>query len=471
LVEHVKLEGVAVVVDDYVKSRDSMARALKRSGLTVHAFDDSRKAVELIEQQGDLVDLVVSDLKMPEMDGLEVLRRVKAVDPEIGVLLVTGYGSVDTAVTAMKLGAVEYLQKPVDLQVLRSRAATIIQNRTLSRKVRFLQDRLDNVFGFHNLLGKCKEMQDLFSRIKLVGPTNSTVLITGESGTGKELIANALHQNSTRKEQIFLPLNCSAIPRDILESELFGHERGAFTGAIEKKVGKFELTHRGTLFLDEVGDLASETQVKLLRAIEELSFMRLGGTKMISIDTRVITATNRDLEQLVAEGRFRSDLYYRLKVVHLRIPPLRQRREDIPLLSEFFLKLSSNEHGKPVEKITERLMKRFLIHTWPGNVRELRNLIESMVVLSTRTFLDEDDIPPGELLVEEGKISAGISPSGVIAGRAEQDVPTMEQMEKAAILDTLAKTGGNRTRTAELLGIGLRTLHRKLKTFQDPERE
>jgi DNA-binding NtrC family response regulator len=462
-----KLEGVAVVVDDHATSRESMARALRRGGLTVHTFDDGEKAVAFVEESAGGVDLVVTDLKMPGISGLEVLRQVRASDMEIGVLLVTGFGTVDTAVEAMKLGAVEYLTKPVDLNLLRSRTASVIEKRTLARKVRFLQDRLDSVFGFDNLLGKSKPMQDLFSRIKMVGPTRSTVLITGESGTGKELIANSLHQNSDRRDKTFLPLNCSAIPRDILESEIFGHERGSFTGAIDKKVGKFELADKGTLFLDEIGDLAPETQVKLLRAIEELSFMRLGGSTMINIDTRVIAATNRDLDEMVHTGQFRSDLYYRLKVVHLRVLPLRQRREDIPMLVEYFLKLGVKNVGKKVESISPELMKRFIHYDWPGNVRELRNLIESMVVLSTRNYLDLDDIPPGELLVDHAGQTAYHDWAPVTAGAGSDRFATMEQLERAHILEALEKTGGNRTQAAEILGIGLRTLHRKLRGYQD----
>jgi len=484
VIDQGKLEGVAVVVDDHATSRESMARALRRCGLTVHSFDEGEKAVAFVEEEAGEVDLVVTDLKMPGMGGLEVLERVRAADMELGVLLVTGFATVDTAVEAMKLGAVEYLTKPVDLKMLRGRAAAVIEKRALARKVRILQGRLDKAqarldyfIGFEELLGKSEQMQDLFSRIKMVGPTHSTVLVTGESGTGKELIANALHKNSNRNDKVFLPLNCSAIPRDILESEIFGHERGAFTGAIDQKIGKFEQANGGTLFLDEIGDLAPETQVKLLRAIEGLAFMRLGGSKQISIDTRVITATNRDLEMMVAEGTFRSDLYYRLKVVHLRIAPLRERRVDIPLLAEFFLKLNADRIGKPVTRISPRLMRCFIRYEWPGNVRELRNIIESMVVLSLREFIDIDDIPPGERLAELGDESQdalrldqpetlalqgdGAAGSGRIA--------TMEELERAHILGALERTGGNRTQAAEMLGIGLRTLHRKLKGYQEDE--
>jgi len=471
-----KLEGVAVVVDDHATSRESMARALRRRGLTVSTFDDGEKAVAFVEESAGEVDLVVTDLKMPGMGGLEVLRRVKEADLEIGVLLVTGFATVDTAVEAMKLGAVEYLTKPVDLNLLRSRAAAVLEKRALSRKVLNLQGKLDRAqarldyfIGFEDILGKSEQMRDLFSRIKMVGPTRSTVLITGESGTGKELVANALHHNSDRRDKTFLPLNCSAIPRDILESEIFGHERGAFTGAIEKKVGKFEQADRGTLFLDEVGDLAPETQVKLLRAIEGLSFMRLGGSKQINIDTRVITATNRDLETMVGEGKFRSDLYYRLKVVHLRIPPLRERRIDIPLLAQFFLKMSATSVGKSVSRITPRLMQQFDRYEWPGNVRELRNMIESMVVLSPREYLDIDDIPPGERLAMLDLAAPEIDPAPAPGYSAGDQFATMEELERAHILDALEKTGGNRTRAAELLGIGLRTLHRKLKGYLEED--
>ncbi|HNZ96495.1 MAG TPA: sigma-54 dependent transcriptional regulator, partial [Thermoanaerobaculia bacterium] len=320
-----------VVIDDETGSRESVAIALEKTGLVVRTFDDARRALELLEREPS-VRVAICDLRMPGMDGLAFLQEVRRRELELAVVLMTAFGSIESAVDAMKVGADDYLTKPVDLYELRRRVTNLLENRRLRDEVSSLQERLDKRFRFEAILGRSAAMEQLFEQMRAVAPTRSTVLLVGESGTGKELVANALHHASPRRDERFLAINCGAIPSDILESELFGHEKGAFTGAVGRKIGKFELAHRGTLFLDEISELYPELQVKLLRVLEERQVMRVGGSDLVEVDFRLLAATNRDLEREVATGRFREDLYYRLKVVTLRIPPLRERPEDIPLL-------------------------------------------------------------------------------------------------------------------------------------------
>jgi DNA-binding NtrC family response regulator len=319
-----------VLIEDEEGNRRSLTRALDRVGYEVHAFATAEPALDFLRENND-VALVITDLMLPGIDGFGVLRTAREISPEIGVLMVTGHGSVESAVEAMKTGADDYLTKPVELFELRKRTSAILEKRKLVQRVNELEVRLSEKFG--QLIGHTKQMEDLFRQMELVAAARANVLITGDSGTGKELVANALHDHSPRAAGRFMPINCAAIPAEILESELFGHERGAFTGAAMRKVGKFELADGGTLFLDEISELPLEMQVKLLRVLEQREFMRVGGTETIKVDIRLIAATNQDLEALVDEGRFRNDLYYRLKVVTIQIPPLRERREDIPLLS------------------------------------------------------------------------------------------------------------------------------------------
>jgi DNA-binding NtrC family response regulator len=450
------LTGRILLVEDHGPSREIMKKALEKVG---HAVLDVASGKEAVEQlrTGLEVDVVVSDLMMPGMDGMELLRVVKEIDATLGVILVTGHGTVESAVEAMKSGADDYVQKPVNTVELRRRVEAAIQRRSLIREVAELRGRLDEKYRFGNILGKSKAMQQLFERLQLVAPTRSSVLITGESGTGKELIANAIHQNSPRRNERFLPVNCAAIPADILESEMFGHEKGSFTGAIGRKIGKFELADRGTLFLDEVGEIPPDIQVKLLRALEDLSFMRVGGSETLRVDVRLIAATNASLEQRVAEGRFRSDLYYRLKVVTLHIPPLRERREDIPLLLDHFLDHFKRENGRESLSVSPAAMRCLVAARWEGNVRELRNLMESLVVMATRPVIEVWDLP--EAYRQAAPQEGDSLPPESGASRS------MEDIEKEAILRTLRETGGNRTKAAEILGIGLRTLQRKLKEY------
>jgi two-component system, NtrC family, response regulator HydG len=448
-----------VVIEDEQPSRESYERVLTKIGYKVAGFAEAAPALEYLRAHRDVV-LVVTDLMMPGVDGFGVLAAAREIDPEIGVLMITGHGTVESAVDAMKRGAEDYLTKPVDVFELRKRASAIVEKRLLSRRVVELESRLGEKFG--SLVGRSKAMEALFRQMEMVAPTRSNVLIVGESGTGKELVANALHDNSPRKDARFLPINCAAIPAEILESELFGHERGSFTGATGRKIGKFELADKGTLFLDEIGELPLDMQVKLLRVLETREFMRVGGTDTIKVDIRLVAATNADLEAAVERGAFRSDLYYRLKVVTLRIPPLRERREDIPLLTGHFLAIFAKENEREGMKFSPDAMRAIVGARWEGNVRELRNMVESLVVLTPTLEIGLGDLPEELRRAVPADTPAGPAPSAA----AEPGAATMEEIERRAILQALERTRGNRTQAAEMLGIGLRTLQRKLKEYK-----
>ena len=447
--------GQIIVVDDDEGNRRSTEMALRKDGYAVASFAAGAEGLAHLGEQG--ADLLITDLRMPGMDGLTVLRQAKQIDPGIAVLMITGFGSVESAVDAMKQGADDYLQKPVNLVELRKRVAAAVEKRRLSQEVVRLKARLEEKFSFGQIVGASKGMQHVLHQLTLVAPTRSSVLIVGESGTGKELIANALHQHSPRKEARFLPINCAAIPADILESELFGHERGSFTGAVQRKAGKFELADRGTLFLDEIGEMALPLQAKILRVLEERSFMRVGGNETIQVDVRILAATNADLEARVAAGTFRSDLYYRLKVVTITIPPLRERPEDVPLLTRRLFDMFKSENNRPELSLAPEVLEAFGRARWEGNVRELRNVIESLVVLAGpgTTVIGLADLPEAYRAPAQGSASPGVSGSA----------RTMDEIEREAILRALQETGGNRTRAAEILGIGLRTLQRKLRDY------
>jgi DNA-binding NtrC family response regulator len=446
-----------IVIEDDEGNRRTVTRALGREKYRLTAFAEAEPAFDYLREHRDVV-LVITDLMLPGTDGFGVLATSRDIDPEIGVLMITGHGSVESAVNAMKLGADDYLTKPVDLFELRKRTSAIVEKRLLTRRVTELESRLGERF---KILGQSKSMQDLFRQMELVAPARATVLIISESGTGKELVANALHENSPRRHKRFLPINCAAIPSEILESELFGHERGAFTGATARKRGKFEVADQGTLFLDEIGELPLEMQAKLLRVLEQQEFMRVGGTETIKVDARVIAATNSNLEAAVEKGLFRSDLYYRLKVVTIRIPPLRDRREDIPQLLKHFLEIYAAENGRESMRWSAEVMRKLVAAPWEGNVRELRNLVESLTVLSP-----EDEIRVVDLPEEYRRDAIRATPARHAEESVDRGNLTMDQIERHAILEALEKTGGNRTRAAEMLGIGLRTLQRKLKDYR-----
>jgi DNA-binding NtrC family response regulator len=448
-------KGRVVVIDDDDGNRRSTEMALRKDGYDVASFGSGEEGLNHLREHG--ADLLVTDLRMPGMDGMQVLEQTKAIDPGLAVLVITGFGSIESAVDAIKQGADDYLQKPINLVELRKRVAAAVEKRRLSLEVASLRARLEEKFSFGQIVGASRAMQQVLHQLSLVAPTRSSVLIVGESGTGKELIANALHENSPRKRGRFLPINCAAIPADILESELFGHERGAFTGAVQRKAGKFELADGGTLFLDEISELPVALQAKLLRVLEERSFMRVGGTETIEVDVRIIAATNSDLESRVAAGEFRSDLYYRLKVVTIAIPPLRERPEDVPLLAHRFMEAFKAENTRPELGLAPEIIEAMKGARWEGNVRELRNLIESLVVLAPpgTTTIGLDDLP--ETYRGPHPPQAPKPPAG--------PARTMDEIEREAILRTLQQTGGNRTRAAEILGIGLRTLQRKLRDY------
>ncbi|MEA2693481.1 MAG: hypothetical protein QOJ16_2868 [Acidobacteriota bacterium] len=452
---------LVLVIDDETGSRESMAIAIERAGLAVRTFDDAKKALEYLDEN-EGARLAVCDLRMPGMDGIAFLNEVRERKIDLGVILVTGYGSIESAVEAMRVGADDYLTKPVDLYELRKRVMNLFEKEQLKEEVSSLREQLDKRYGFESIIGKSAPMDRLFDQMKMVAPTRSSVLIIGESGTGKELVANALHRASPRKNERFLAINCGAIPPDILESELFGHERGSFTGAVTRKIGKFELAHKGTLFLDEISELYPELQVKLLRVLEERQIMRVGASDLIDVDFRLIAATNRDLEKEVSLGRFREDLYYRLKVVTLRIPPLRERPSDIPGLAEHFLDLFCQEHGKGKKRLSAETLEVLSRYPWPGNVRELRNVLESVVVFHTQG----DEISVADLPIEV-RDSSALSTTGAPVQSVVGEPRTMEEIERQAILETLLRTAGHRAKAADLLGIGLRTLQRKLKEYKD----
>jgi DNA-binding NtrC family response regulator len=456
--------GRIVIVDDDTGGRQAMARALQRVGYDVHAFGDGLEALAFVREHPD-IELVVTDLKMPGLDGLEVLRRARETVPDIGVLMITAFGSVETAVGAMKYGAEDYLEKPVNLDVLRGRVANLVEKVRLARQVSELRSVEKIVLekgSFEGMVGRSPAMLELFRKIQQVSPARSSVLITGDSGTGKELVARAIHRHSPRARETFLPLDCAAIPAEILESELFGHERGAFTGAQGRKPGKLELADRGTLFLDEIGELPLTLQSKLLRALETRTFMRVGGTTQIEVDVRLIAATNRDLARESEEGGFRQDLYYRLAVVTLRVPPLRERAEDIPLLAQAFIEKFSRENDREPPQLDAETLQLLKRAPWPGNVRELRNTMESLVILHAGELVQPSQLPEEiRRAASEAELVPGAAARTSLAGR------TMDEIEREAILRTLERTGGNRTQAAEMLGIGLRTLQRKIRQYRD----
>jgi len=449
------------VIDDESESLASICRALKKVGYDISSFEDGVAAVQSLESFRD-IDLVVTDLKMPRVDGIELLKKVRQVNSEAGFLIVTGHGTVETAVEALKAGADDYILKPLDLFELRNRVRQILQKRRPNNELRLLRQQTA-IASAIPIIGKSAAIQRLLEQIATVAPTRSTVLLLGESGTGKDLAAQTIHAHSPRSHESFLPLNCAALSPSLLESELFGHEKGAFTGATERRLGKLELADRGTLFLDEIGEMPLEMQVKLLRFLETREVMRVGGSSRLTLDVRLIAATNRDLMRAVEQQKFRVDLYYRLKVVTLVMPPLRRRAEDIPLLAAYFLAQFSEEHSRPGLQISQEAMQALGDYSWPGNVRELKNLIENLVIFSKQPVLQVADLPP-EIQVPNPSNSRDSLPP------VRFEELKMSAIEKQAILQALEKTGGNRAKTAQLLGIGLRTLQTKLKEYGMTER-
>lgn len=445
-------KGRILVVDDEANARNALAELLDDAGYSVSTAADGRTALLQMEQIEP--DVVLTDLKMPGMDGLSLIERGRSMSTHTTFIVMTAFATIDTAVQAIKLGAESYLTKPLELETVIAILDRALERTRLSREAAQLRERVDERFRFDNIIGEHPSMQRLMKNIAQVAGSRATVLIHGETGTGKELIAAAIHQNSKRKDKPFVRLNCASLSETLLESELFGHERGSFTGAMARREGRFKQADGGTLFLDEVSEIPVSVQIKLLRFLQEREFERVGGNDTLKVDVRVVAATNRHLKQAVDEGRFREDLYYRLKVVQLDVPPLRVRRSDIPLLAHGFLRTYSQENDRAVKGLTEEALQHLMIYPWPGNVRELENAIERAVVMCEADLIDREDLPTsahGDM--QNGSIMALIP--GI----------TMSELERIAILRTLDAVDGSTARAAEILGISQRKIQYRVKEW------
>lgn len=443
-----------LIVDDEVGARESLKMILK-SDYEVFLARDAEEGFLQIKVHSP--DVILLDIILPDLDGLKVLERVKQSDPDVIVIMITATKTVKTAVEAMKLGAYDYITKPFDIDELRLIINRSLSTKALEQEVKYRREEMDKSFDFGNIIGKSKSMKDIFKVVKQIADSKSTALIMGESGTGKELISRAIHYNSNRKSYPFVTINCAAIPETLIESELFGHEKGAFTNAIERKLGRFEVAHQGTLFLDEIGELSLATQAKILRFLEEREFNRVGGSKTIKVDVRLITATNKDLNQLIRKAGFREDLYYRINVVPILIPPLRERKEDIPLLVEHFINKFSVENNKGVKGITKEALDLMMQYEWPGNIRELENLIERVIALTSNEYIQINELPlsfKNVPKINELKDS--------ILNRKVSFLEAEEEFEKEVILDALKRTNYIQSRAAEILGISRRILKYKM---------
>jgi len=442
-----------LIVDDEPMVCLSLVNWLKEENYLARSAGDGPSAIALMSEEK--WDIVLLDLKMPGMDGLEVLREIKKIAPQTVVVMMTAYASIPSSVQAMKDGAYDYLVKPLDVQELTMMLHKIIEHQQVLQENVLLRKRLKEHHSYENIIGKSEAMQKIFELIRTVADTTATVLVTGETGTGKELVARAIHANSSRRYSPFIGVSCGALPETLLESELFGYEKGAFTGAERTKKGRFELAHNGTLFLDEIGDISIKTQVKLLRVLQERSFPRLGGTEVVEVDVRLIAATNRDLMKAVEEGHFRSDLYYRLNVVNIHLPPLRDRKEDIPLLAERFIEKFNLEFNKRFDRMEKIAMDLMMDYHWPGNVRELENVIERAVVIGQGPEIKAEHLP-------FCRPESSPAPGGLAAADGAR---SLEDVEKAHILRMLESNEWNIAGTARLLGIDRTTLHKKINRF------
>jgi DNA-binding NtrC family response regulator len=437
-----------LVIDDERNIREGLAEALQMDGHDVEIAADGNEGLKRF-QKGD-IDLVITDLRMPGIPGEELLKRICSETPGVPVIVLTGHGTVETAVEAMRIGAYDFLTKPVNLDRLSLLCKRALANRELILKHRRLEEELEQREKNNAIIGTSALMRKIFDTISRVAPSKASILITGESGVGKELVANAIHELSPRRAKPLIKVHCAALAASILESELFGHEKGSFTGAVARRRGRFELANEGTLFLDEIGEIEQNIQIKLLRVLQEKKFERLGGEETIETDVRIVAATNKDLKAEIEKGAFREDLYFRLNVVNIHVPPLRERKDDIPLLIAAFLKEFAVENGKKLEGIDDKARSCLYAYSWPGNVRELRNCMESAVVMTKGPFITEGDLPPTlRASNDEGWIRIPVGTS-------------LAEAEKTIIRDTLSSLKGNKSRTAEVLNIGRKTLHRKL---------
>ena len=444
-----------LIVDDEKHTREGLQQALAESyDVTVAANAD--EAFNLLDAQP--FDVVLTDLRMPGKSGLKVIDKALAVPNRPAVLMMTAYGNIDTAVDAMKRGAVDFLTKPVNIERLEVLIQRALKTKTLEVEVKQLHERLDEKFNLSSIIGTSPKLQAVLDKMKLVAPSRATILIEGESGTGKELIAQAIHQASPRARAPFVAVHCAALSENLLESELFGHERGSFTGATERRIGRFEAADGGTIFLDEIGEISPSTQVKLLRFLETKAVERVGGSKPIELDVRLVAATNRNLEQMVRDGKFRDDLFFRLNVVRLAMPPLRDRPEDIPLLLAHFVKIFSDENGVPPLTLEAGAIHTLQAYAWPGNIRELRNFCENAVVLRRGGSFTEYDLEP--------KFRGGAAPAAGSSAPAANPL-SVEENEKRLLREALLKSRGNRTKAAQMMGVSRRTLHRKIAQWPE----
>ena len=447
-----------LIIDDEPLMRISLSDALKAEGYNVASAATGSEGLKEIKETS--YDVVITDLRLPEVDGVQILKTCRQISPHTKVLMITAYGSVDTAVEAMKIGAYDYITKPFSMDELILTVKRLVEMRDLEDENIYLKEKIEERYDFSGIIGRSEKMQDIFEKIRIIAPTDTTVLITGESGTGKELVANAIHFNSPRKNEAFIKVSCAALPETLLEAELFGHERGAFTGALKQKKGRFELAHKGTLFLDEIGEINQTVQVKLLRALQEREFERLGGTNTINVDVRIIGATQRDLKKEVQKGNFREDLYYRLNVVPVQLPPLRDRKEDILLLMEHFLKLYSKHMNKPLKGMSIEAREFILKYDFPGNIRELENAIRRAVTLSRDKDIQPWDLPEDICTIcrDSGKMGERLNYS--------ETLPTaISLFEKQYIARVLEETKGNKTLASKVLGISRKTLWEKSRSY------
>ena len=448
------MKRTILIADDEKHIRSGLSLAIGMEGYQCFEAENGKEAWKIINDNS--IDMVITDLKMPVMSGQELLRKISGSFPNMPVVVLTGHGTVEDAVEAMRNGAVDFISKPVNIDHLLVLVNKSLKNKDIVDRNKELSDEVQSLkkrVRYDRMIGKSQKVLRLLDLIQQVAPTKATVLVTGESGVGKELVADSLVNFSDRADKPFIKVHCAALSQNLLESELFGHEKGSFTGAIARKQGRFELADGGTIFLDEIGEIDQSTQVKLLRVLQEREFERVGGEKTIKVDVRIIAATNRNLEEEIKKGNFREDLYYRLNVVHIHVPPLRERKDDIPIMITSFLQEFAKENDKKIEGIDNRTRSALYKYDWPGNIRQLRNCIESAVVMCSGNVITLDDLPPG--IVKDSDTNAISIPTGI----------TMSEAEKILIAENLAINKGNKSKTAEVLGIGRKTLHRKIDEY------
>lgn len=450
MVEQGMEKRAILIVEDDPAVGESLRLLLAKRGYSLYLASNGREALQRLRQE--TIDLVITDLVMPKMDGIALLEAVKEIRPEVEVIVISAQGTIEKAVQAMKLGAFDFIEKPINPRVISLVVERAFEKQALVIQNRELRSRLEDKFHFKNIIGRSKQMVSIFELIRHIAAYDSSVLIVGESGTGKELIANAIHDNSRRAKMPFIKVSCASLSEGIIESELFGHEKGAFTGAIASRKGRFELAHQGTLFLDEVEDIPPSTQTKLLRVLQEGEFERVGGNRTIKVDIRILAASNRDLAEAVRMGTFREDLYYRLNVVNIQLPPLRERREDIPFLVSFFIEKYNQKHGMKVKAVSQKALNLLMAYPWPGNVRELENTIESIMVINSPEVIDVSHLPREIRSLKERPETISI----------RLGTP-LKEVERELLLGTLKLTGGNKRKAAKLLGINVRTIHRKIE--------